>query len=649
MKRTLYKLLATFMTMGLLAGVLAAVAAAHIGASASPTSTTDPDLRSAAIVHVGDKIVRFCFDVGVFNFAGDHGRFHLQGYNDRIQLDGDDIAADTFDARCVRVRFNVGSELDVRQLTIGSVRWNGVTDSAGDPNQQDSASLGCDSAAVGSACNTRTAGGSGKTTAPDLTGATANTSNNTVTYTFDEVIDDDIVLPGPAFGFYRQAGSDDRETGSSATQSGSSVTVSFTDPIGTPRRFFIRNDAVKDEPDDSGSEDESSVQHTGTSPTTDDPDLTSVSRVDDDEYLYTFDEDLTANSDDDVRFFLFEEDGTEYVSDTTVMTGTAGSQRTVRAHFPGIDNLEDFELPLAAATECAVDAEDNGDCSTQGSANAAVSGEAVGHTDAPDLHRAFFDDSFNDVIYEFDEDVNAPATIVASEFCVLDDDANEDCSGTFDSTSASDAQHDSDRVRISFATADVVEDAVAANVHNDSAGDFASADNDNPRAGAGRGTFQTTTTTTTGTATTTTTGTTTTTTTGTGTTTTTTTGTGTTTTTTSPGGTTTTTDGDGPRTRRIATTLTIRYNRKGRAFKGSVGSSRKRCQTQRMVTLLKRGRARGTDTSNRAGNYKINKRRARGRFKTRAARKVFTANNGDTIICQKDTSPTIRVGRRRRR
>ncbi len=102
-------------------------------------------------------------------------------------------------------------------------------------------------------------------------------------------------------------------------------------------------------------------------------------------------------------------------------------------------------------------------------------------------------------------------------------------------------------------------------------------------------------------------------------------------------------------TRRFATNLTIDYSRG--AFRGSVGSSKRRCQQFRLVTLKKqrpgKNKVKGQDSSNRAGNWRIFKRRARGRFYALVARKVFTARNGDRIVCQRDKSPTRRVRRGR--
>ena len=103
-----------------------------------------------------------------------------------------------------------------------------------------------------------------------------------------------------------------------------------------------------------------------------------------------------------------------------------------------------------------------------------------------------------------------------------------------------------------------------------------------------------------------------------------------------------------PTRRKVATNLTIRYDRDAGAFKGSVGSSRKRCQTGRAVTLKKKRKGRpnrvvGNTTSNRKGNWAIFKNVNRGRYYAVAAVKRFTAANGDTIKCLRDRSVTIKV------
>ncbi len=104
---------------------------------------------------------------------------------------------------------------------------------------------------------------------------------------------------------------------------------------------------------------------------------------------------------------------------------------------------------------------------------------------------------------------------------------------------------------------------------------------------------------------------------------------------------------------RFNTTITIRYNRKARpsAFKGSLASQRDECTQGRRVILKKarpgRDRVVGRDRSGRAGNWKIVKRRARGRFYAVVRRQQKNAASGAILICLSDRSPTITVRRRR--
>lgn len=108
-------------------------------------------------------------------------------------------------------------------------------------------------------------------------------------------------------------------------------------------------------------------------------------------------------------------------------------------------------------------------------------------------------------------------------------------------------------------------------------------------------------------------------------------------------------DTEAGETEENATTLTIRYDRPN--FKGQVASDRKRCQVGRRIILKKvtpgPNRTVGTDTSDRRGNWEIRKRRARGRFYAIARPKRFVDAFGTNVICLRDRSVTIKVGRRR--
>ncbi len=104
---------------------------------------------------------------------------------------------------------------------------------------------------------------------------------------------------------------------------------------------------------------------------------------------------------------------------------------------------------------------------------------------------------------------------------------------------------------------------------------------------------------------------------------------------------------------RFATNLTIRYDGDAQppAFKGKAGSGRRECKQGRTVLLKKvvpgPNRTVGQDTTNRRGNWRIVKRRARGRFYAVVRGETKTADGGATLVCGRDRSVTIRIRRNR--
>jgi hypothetical protein len=109
---------------------------------------------------------------------------------------------------------------------------------------------------------------------------------------------------------------------------------------------------------------------------------------------------------------------------------------------------------------------------------------------------------------------------------------------------------------------------------------------------------------------------------------------------------TTITDGTpAPETHHVQSSISISFDRP--AFKGMIRSGRAGCERSRRVVLKKKKRGVnpqvGSDTSDRAGNWRIGERNASGRYFAVAQRKVFTAANGDRIICDPKTSDTRRV------
>jgi hypothetical protein len=96
-----------------------------------------------------------------------------------------------------------------------------------------------------------------------------------------------------------------------------------------------------------------------------------------------------------------------------------------------------------------------------------------------------------------------------------------------------------------------------------------------------------------------------------------------------------------PQTVTVSSTVSINFNRP--VFKGKVNSQRGGCERSRRVVLKKKSGPVGDDVTNSRGGWKVRERRANGGYWAVAKRKVFTAPNGDTVICQRGKSPTERV------
>ena len=96
--------------------------------------------------------------------------------------------------------------------------------------------------------------------------------------------------------------------------------------------------------------------------------------------------------------------------------------------------------------------------------------------------------------------------------------------------------------------------------------------------------------------------------------------------------------------KRVASSVSYRYDADGNAHKGSVSSRNRGCMRGRKVTVKRVGTgAVGSDRTNRAGNYSIRDNEANGRYFAKVARKRFTNARGRVIICLSDRSPTVRV------
>jgi hypothetical protein len=111
-------------------------------------------------------------------------------------------------------------------------------------------------------------------------------------------------------------------------------------------------------------------------------------------------------------------------------------------------------------------------------------------------------------------------------------------------------------------------------------------------------------------------------------------------------------DETGNGNRRLATAVTIRYNKPVHGFKGTLANAHKKCRINRKVTLFRKRK--GPDVKIRStrstdkGTYIIKKRNVRGKtWYTKAAPKQFPRQNGGTVFCLKGRSVNLTMRARR--
>jgi len=615
MKNKFLAVVSAISAVALVSGILVVTANAHIGASHSPYDTTGPDLVSATLD--GRDGVTYCFDDDVAQ-EGTTGNYFISGYDSDGELFADDVDLGSTD-ECVDVTFDTNTANDtIEDFTVAGVETgDDIENRAGDPGPEGQQVVALDDSL---APDSAEANSGTSTAAPDLVSFEVHDGADTISYFFDENLLCDGGEDWTSFGFYDED-FDDPNTGTpnssdSAPQYGDSIETCDGNELEVGFTGTDVTEAEKVFMDESGNgcpaydywnctDLQAEGQVDGI------PDLTDVERTDDDTWTYSFDEDIHDDTGDidNTKFWLTAEDG----SQTSATDCDADESNTVECSFDGDEYSEslDSEFPGGSVDECAVvtdeDATTDQGCNTVGDAPAALSDEGSGNTDAPDLEECDLGDPADEVgMFSYDERVDEDATFNENDFWLLDKDGEFIADGV-DMDDVEDAV-----VSIEFDEDDLT-DAVAC-----VSGDAAVADyygNTSIETTVGAGTAESPTP-----------------------------STSVVTSTSTSTSTVTTGTGHTPVTRKIATNLTIRYDRDAHAFKGSVGSSRKKCQTRRLVDLHKKGAGtEGSDRSNKKGNYLINKRNANGKFFTKVSKKVFTAKNGDTIVCKTDTSPTIKV------
>jgi len=107
-------------------------------------------------------------------------------------------------------------------------------------------------------------------------------------------------------------------------------------------------------------------------------------------------------------------------------------------------------------------------------------------------------------------------------------------------------------------------------------------------------------------------------------------------------------DESGNGNRRLATAVTIRYNKPVHGFKGTLANASLKCRRNRKVTLFRKRR--GPDVrirsvrSTNKGTYVIKKRHVKGKtWYTKAAPKQFANPNGGTTFCLKGRSVNLSI------
>ena len=424
----------------------------------------------------------------------------------------------------------------------------------------------------------------GRTDAPNLEEFEADDDDETITYTFDEDVDCTTVDEAD-FGFYTEDG-DQFDAGTEDECDDNEVTIEFTgDPVDDAERAYVQAGAVT-----GADPSTTAVGFESEGEETDAPDLESAERTDDDEVTFFFDEDVEDAT--EALFHVYAEDGTEF--DTTTCDE---DDEEVECSFDDIEDAEDTEIVLAGIDHGAVTDDAATDDSTVGDASLGESGAAPGFTDGPDLEQCTIDEDDDVATFYFDEQIDEDSA-TDTAFDVFDEEGDGD-----DASDIDDSEEDEGTITLEFDD-DALEDAVGCHVDAGAVDDFLG--NGAAPAAVGVGAPSPTPTTTVITS---------------------------------------TITPDEPQTITVSSRVTIGFNRP--AFSGKVGSERGGCESARRVVLKKKKKGRdrpvGDDVTKGNGAWKVREGGANGKYYAVAQRKVFTAPNGDTIICQRGVSPTERV------
>lgn len=401
----------------LLTALGAGSAQAYVGGPGSgPLTNSDgPDLISAEIREVifadgASEIARFCFDTNVS--VNDASGFRISGYDadQRWTSIAANSGVNPDPQNCVDAEFE--SDSNLHEGTVAYVENDAILENGNQGQGNPIASVPLQGA---EGIDDEFGG----TTGPDLVSATVNPTQNSVNYCFDERIDEFQGLNENDFEVV-SAGGGEMNGLSAAVSDDNCVRAIFPDPSdgnNDANEFNVRS-AVQATVDPGAVVEETagasvvtassrgSVKPNGkASSRTSRPDLLSAVRKNARQFVLTFDQDVDNYDADEVD--VVTDDGQEIEAESLRRQTT---QNQALATFPDdIEDLTDGELVRIAVDDGAVEdsevePQDKLE-NTEGAVGIDNAGEAAGHTTAPDLLSATFDDTSNEVEATFDEDL----------------------------------------------------------------------------------------------------------------------------------------------------------------------------------------------------------------------------------------------------
>lgn len=399
---------------------VASVGIASIGAASSfghipavgnglPPSTDGPDLRSIAIAAGTDPYdgetekVRWCFDATVDSIVdpvNPQNYFVLHTYDSRRYMRPIAVGKDQ-DPACVVTTF--AARVDVAQATMGSLIVGAVKDRASHSNVTASEPV------AGSASVARAGG----TTGPDLDAVDkgGTPADRTLTFVFDENLDNLAVYDPANFGFYLQSGVEVAGIGA-VVVSGKRATVHFgaNPALETANRYFVRKGAVQDLPQTGGAPPLATPSSLGVKRTgalTPAPEVISATPegiTAPQSFRVKFNAAVQVSPNVPSGFRAINDDGTTAVPAESVIA--SGQPDTLLVKFPpGLLTDPTAIVKIVVAFGSVKAAADGTTDNLASEANVQTPNSVAGYTNGPDLEAVAVDPTTNRVAWRYDETI----------------------------------------------------------------------------------------------------------------------------------------------------------------------------------------------------------------------------------------------------